>query len=96
MTDSPRKYRCHRLVYCEQYDSVYAAIRREKQLKARTRAKKIALIESMNPRWADLSESWGHEFLVRGQSTKEADEARARRIKLQLDGSSPKSHADGD
>jgi hypothetical protein len=46
--------------------------------------------------WVDLSESWGHEFLVRGQSMKETDEARARRIKLQIDGSSPKSHADGD
>jgi len=84
MTDSPRNTNaiaCHRLVYYEQYDSVYAAIGREKQLKGRTRAKKIALIESMNPRWADLIESWGHEFLVRGQSMKEADKARARRIK---------------
>jgi len=91
-----KKYKCHRLVYYEQYDSVYAAIGREKQLKGRTCAKKIALIESMNPRWQDLSESWGHEFLVRGQSMKEADENRARRIKSQLDGSSPRSHADGD
>jgi hypothetical protein len=96
MTDFTKKYKCHRLVYYEQYDSVHAAIGREKQLKARTRAKKIALIESVNPRWEDLSESWGREFLVRGQSTKEADEARAHRFKLQIDGSSPKSHADGD
>jgi putative endonuclease len=28
-----KKYKCHRLVYYEQYDSVYAAIGREKQLK---------------------------------------------------------------
>jgi len=49
----------------------------------------------MNPRWADLSESWVRKLLVRGQSLKEADEDRARRIKLQIDGSSPKSHADG-
>jgi putative endonuclease len=91
-----KKYKCHRLVYYEQYDSVYAAIGREKQLKAWTRAKKIALIESVNPRWSDLGESWGSEFLVRGQSMKNADEARARRIKLQIDSSSPKSHADGD
>ena len=83
-----KRYKCHRLVYYEVYGSIYAAIRREKQLKGWTRAKKIALIESMNPRWTDLSESWGREFLMPGQSMKEADEARARRIKLQLDGSS--------
>ena len=50
----------------------------------------------MNPRFQDLSESWGREFLVRGQSMNEADEAQARRIKVGIDGSSPKSHADGD
>jgi putative endonuclease len=80
-----KKYKCHRLVYYEQYDSVHAAIGREKQLKGFTRKKKIALIESMNPRWQDLSESWGREFLVRGQSMKAADEARKRRIELSLD-----------
>jgi putative endonuclease len=46
-----KKYKCHRLVNYEQYNSVYAAIGREKQLKGRTRAKKLALNESMNPRW---------------------------------------------
>jgi len=96
MMDSPRNTNAIASVYYEQYDSVYAAIRREKQLEGRTRAKKIAVIESMNPCWEDLSESWGREFLVRGQSMKEADKARARRIKLQIDGSPPKSHADGD
>jgi putative endonuclease len=35
---------------------VYAAIVREKQIKGWLRAKKIALIESMNPEWRDLSE----------------------------------------
>src|SRR4051794_41132660 len=74
------KYRCHRLVYCERYGYVQAAIGREKQLKGLTRKKKIALIESTNPRWHDLSESWGCEFLVTRQSMKEADEANARRI----------------
>ena len=36
-----------------------AAIEREKQLKRWVRAKKIALIESQNPRWKDLSVEWG-------------------------------------
>ena len=91
-----KKYKCHRLVYYEVYDYIHAAIGREKELKGWSRAKKIALIESMNPRWEDLSESWGREFLIRGQSMKQADEARARQIKLQLDGSSPKSQTTGD
>jgi putative endonuclease len=91
-----KKYKCHRLVYYEVYDYIQAAIGREKEMKGWSRAKKIALIESTNLRWEDLSESWGREFLVRGQSMKEADEARARRIKLQLDDSSPKSQASGD
>ena len=91
-----KKYKCHRLVHYEVYDFIQAAIGREKELKGWSRAKKIALIESVNPRWEDLSEPWGREFLVRRQSMKAADEARARRIRLQPDGSPPKSQADGD
>ncbi|HEU5231717.1 MAG TPA: GIY-YIG nuclease family protein [Terriglobales bacterium] len=90
-----KKYRCHRLVYYERYDYIQAAIGREKQLKGITRKKKIALIESMNPRWQDLSETWEREHLVPRQSMKEADEASARRIKLSIDGSKPKSLVDG-
>ena len=44
------------------------AINREKQLKGWRRAKKIALIESMNPRWADLAEHWGAEMAFAGES----------------------------
>jgi putative endonuclease len=90
-----KKYRCHRLVYYERYDRVQSAIGREKQLKRTARARKIKLIETMNPRWRDLSELWGREFLVRGQSTVEADEAKALRAKLPLHGSSAKSLATG-
>ena len=32
------------------------AIAREKQIKAGSRAKKLALIETMNPQWRDLYE----------------------------------------
>jgi putative endonuclease len=77
-----KRYNCHRLVYYEGYDRVQTAIAREKQLKDFARAKKIALIEAMNPRWKDLSESWGRQFLVRGQSMKETDLANAKRIRL--------------
>lgn len=85
-----KKYKCNRLVYFERYDQVQSAIGREKQIKGWTRAKKIALIESMNPRWRDLSEHWGWRFVVNGQSMKDADTADARKIKLQI-ASSPKS-----
>ena len=49
-------YRCHKPVFWEHYSYVDDAIAREKQLKNWSRNKKIALIESMNPRWVDLSE----------------------------------------
>ena len=49
------KYRITRLVYYETTNDVVAAITREKQVKSWTRAKRIALITSMNPGWDDLS-----------------------------------------
>jgi putative endonuclease len=38
---------------------VRCAIRREKEIKGWTRAKKMALIVASNPTWRDLSEDWG-------------------------------------
>jgi len=49
------QYRTQRLVHVESFNSAIDAIRREKQLKGWTRKRKIALIESMNAAWADLS-----------------------------------------
>ncbi len=49
-----KKYHVHQLVYFEQGIDMLAAIAREKQLKAGSRAKKIALIEQKNPTWLDL------------------------------------------
>jgi putative endonuclease len=49
------KYGLDALVYFECGEDVYSAITREKQIKGWTRAKKIQLIESMNPEWKDLS-----------------------------------------
>src|SRR5215469_66369 len=51
------KYGCKLLVYYEIFDRMEDAIAREKQLKAGSRAKKIALIEGYNPGWADLYET---------------------------------------
>lgn len=62
------KYHCNRLVYYESFDDVHRAIGREKQLKGWLRAKKIALIESKNPRWEDFAEKWGAEMLFAGES----------------------------
>jgi putative endonuclease len=52
------KYDVDRLLYWESYDDVINAIDREKQLKGWRRSKKIALIESLNPHWLDLSRDW--------------------------------------
>jgi putative endonuclease len=49
-----KTYKINQLVYHEFFHDIEAAIAREKQLKGWTRAKKIALIEKMNPRWEDL------------------------------------------
>ena len=49
-----RRYGVQMLVYFEVADTMYAAISREKQLKAGSRAKKLQLIESVNPEWNDL------------------------------------------
>lgn len=64
------KYHCNRLVYYESYDDVHKAIGREKRLKGWTRAKKIVLIESKNPRWEDLAEKWGAEMRFAGEPIK--------------------------
>ena len=53
-----RRYNITRLVYVETTSDVRAAIAREKQLKGWLRSRKVALIENVNPRWADLSETW--------------------------------------
>ena len=52
------RYRVERLVYFETWGRVRDAINREKEIKGWRRSKKIALIESMNATWADLSEGW--------------------------------------
>jgi putative endonuclease len=49
-----QKYDCNLLVYYELSGSMENTIMREKQNKAGSRKKKLALIETMNPEWLDL------------------------------------------
>ena len=49
-----KKYACKCLVFYELHEEMLSAIAREKQIKAGSRKKKIALIEKMNPEWRDL------------------------------------------
>ena len=48
------RYNVTTLVYAEDYQYVEDAIAREKQIKGWRRSKKDALVESVNPTWADL------------------------------------------
>jgi putative endonuclease len=50
-----KRYRLDRLVYYEIFNDPRDAIAREKEIKGWRRAKKNALVETKNPKWADLS-----------------------------------------
>jgi len=49
------RYNAQKLVYYELFGDIRLAIAREKTIKGWLRKRKIALIESMNPKWEDLS-----------------------------------------
>jgi len=51
-----KKYNVNNLVYYEIQNDINEAIKREKQIKAGSRKKKINLINSINPGWEDLAE----------------------------------------
>ena len=53
-----KRYHVTHFVYFEETDDISAAIRREKQIKGWTRARKTALIERRNPRWRNLAAHW--------------------------------------
>ena len=65
-----KRYRIDRLVYFEETNDIHAALAREKQVKAWTRKKRIDLINSLNPRWRDLSEDW--EDVQPGQDSRDS------------------------
>jgi len=59
------RYNLDKLVFYEAFQEIGDAIAREKQLKAGSRAKKIALIESINPDWLDLTKQATDCFVPR-------------------------------
>lgn len=59
------KYKITKLVYFEETSDITAAITREKQIKGWLRRKKVALIESVNPEWQDLSAEWNLDASLR-------------------------------
>jgi putative endonuclease len=52
------RYRVTGLLYFEETRDIHAALAREKQAKGWTRAKKLELIATDNPKWMDLSADW--------------------------------------
>ena len=53
-----QKFNVSRLLHVETFVDPMSAIAREKQIKAYRREKKVALIDSENPEWKDLSKVW--------------------------------------
>ena len=51
------RYKCHKLVYYENFGLIDQAIVREKEIKNMTRASKEELIDTINPERKDLFES---------------------------------------
>ena len=51
------KYKCFYLVYYEHFFEIEDAIKREKQIKGKSRAKKDALISEFNPSWSFLNDT---------------------------------------
>jgi putative endonuclease len=67
------RYNTRELVYMETFGDVRAAIAREKQIKDWLRARKIALIESLNPQWKDLSADWKIEVPAQAGHARRTD-----------------------
>jgi putative endonuclease len=59
-----KQYGCKLLIWYEPHARMDEASAREKQIKSGSRAKKLALIEAMNPDWVDLYETLNLEGSV--------------------------------
>jgi putative endonuclease len=59
------RYTFDRLVYYEAAANMIAAALREKRIKNWPRAKRVVLIQGMNPNWDDLSARWDLARLFR-------------------------------
>ncbi|WP_316788822.1 GIY-YIG nuclease family protein [Pedobacter frigoris] len=49
------RYKLHHCIYYEMHPSIEEAIAREKEIKKWRRGKKVDLINTLNPKWDDLS-----------------------------------------
>ena len=56
------RYNLYKMVYFEAFQMIGDAIGREKQIKGGSRAKKMALINSINPDWNDLFEEVERDY----------------------------------
>jgi putative endonuclease len=74
-TSFTHRYNLTVLIYFEEFSDPAQAIAREKQLKGWTRAKKEALIATMNPEWRDLI--W--EFTGHAPAAESRDPSTPRR-----------------
>ena len=54
------RYAVTRLVYFEHTNDIRAALEREKEIKGWKRARKLDLVESLNPEWDELAPTWEH------------------------------------
>ncbi|HEV2073337.1 MAG TPA: GIY-YIG nuclease family protein [Thermomicrobiales bacterium] len=52
------RYKLTRLVYFAEFSRFGDAIAYEKQIKGKSRAWKMGLVEERNPRWSDLAWDW--------------------------------------
>ena len=62
VTGFTAKYNISWLACYEQTPDISSAVTREKQIKGWRRSKKEELIESLNPRWRDLSIEWYGDY----------------------------------
>jgi putative endonuclease len=70
------RYSLVNLVYFEAGEDIDSAITREKQIKGWLRRKKMALIESVNPEWTDLSKDLFNCHSRGSKATEESVPAR--------------------
>ena len=62
-----KRYNANKLVYYDSTKNVKSALEREKQLKGWLRKRKNDLVETMNPRWEDLSDDWERDSSLRSE-----------------------------
>ncbi len=90
-----KKYHVNKLVYWERHPNIIRAIAREKQLKGWLRKKKVALIESQNPKWRDLADDVFHPIAAakREQNRREVLRSAQDDVALKAEPRSAKSKA---